>query len=183
MLHRLGVLLRLLAARLPRARREPEPVIVVVEPEQYSKALDACRDARWEAMVKIGYFSGLRLGEILALEWNDLDFNKKMIHVRNKSGHKTKSRKNRSIPMFGDIELDVKNASRNFQRILKQAELVDEQGDSLVTMHNLRDTFITNLLQTGTDPKTVQILAGHSSVVTTLKYYAGVRVKGFDRCD
>jgi len=182
--------------------KEPEPVAVIVEPEQYKACLDACPDARWKAMVTIGYFAGLRLGEILALEWKDIDFKELMIHVRNKLGHKTKSRKNRSIPMFGDIEKalepmkphifknsfifsdgksisrHVKNASRDFRRMMVAAEVVDDQGDSLFTMHNLRDTFITNLLQTGTDPKTVQTLAGHSSVVTTLKYYAGVRAKG-----
>ena len=190
------------AVRKKLMLKEPEPVPVIVEPQQYKMTLEACPDTRWKAMVTIGYFAGLRLGEILALEWKDMDFRVQMLHVRNKLGHKTKSRKNRSIPMFGDIEkaleplqpdifkgsfifsdgksisLDVKNASRNFKRILKQADMVDEQGDSLFTMHNLRDTFITNLLQTGTDPKTVQTLAGHSSVQTTLKYYAGVRAKG-----
>ena len=75
------------------------------------------------------------------------------------------------------MRIRVSGASHRFARIVKRAGLVDRQGRTLFTAHNLRDTFITNLLVTGTDPKTVQSLAGHANMQTTMKYYAMVRAK------
>ena len=47
--------------------------------------------------------------------------------------------------------------------------------DFVVTPHQLRHTYITNLIFAGTDPKTVQYLAGHSSSQITLDIYAKVK--------
>ena len=44
-------------------------------------------------------------------------------------------------------------------------------------MHDLRRSFVTGLLTSGADPKSVQALAGHADVQTTLKHYAAVRAK------
>ena len=47
--------------------------------------------------------------------------------------------------------------------------------DFEVTPHQLRHTYITNLLYTGVDPKTVQYLAGHENSKTTMDIYAKVK--------
>lgn len=44
-----------------------------------------------------------------------------------------------------------------------------------VTPHQLRHTYITNLLYAGVDPKTVQYLAGHENSKTTMDIYAKVK--------
>ena len=38
-------------------------------------------------------------------------------------------------------------------------------------------SFVTRLLETGTNPKDVQMMAGHASILTTMKYYAGVSAR------
>ena len=47
--------------------------------------------------------------------------------------------------------------------------------DFTVTPHQLRHTYITNLLYAGVDPKTVQYLAGHENSKTTMDIYAKVK--------
>ena len=181
--------------------REPEPVPTVLEPAEFAEVLKACPNDDWRAVCIIGYYAGLRIGEILSLEWTDLDLDRRMLHVRNKADHRTKSGKNRTVPLAREIEAAlqtrmssrfrgpfifeqlrgrnaVANASRDFRKIVKRAGLVDEAGKPRFSLHDLRRTFCTNLLGTGTDPKTVQTLAGHADVGTTLKHYAAVRAQG-----
>ena len=69
------------------------------------------------------------------------------------------------------------NVNRDFARIVKRAGLVDDEGKARFTMHDLRRSFVTNLLATGADPQSVKELAGHSAVATTLRHYAAVRAK------
>jgi|GEM_PF-1146353 len=181
--------------------REPEPVPTVLEPAEFAAVLGNCQDDVWRAVCTVGYYTGLRLGEILRLEWGDVDFPGCILHVRNKPGASTKSGKNRDVPMTAEVvevlnalspamfssrlvfpslqgRNAVTNASRGFVEIVKAAGLVDEGGKARFSMHDLRRTFVTNLLATGTDPKSVQTLAGHADVQTTLKHYAGVSAKG-----
>ena len=47
--------------------------------------------------------------------------------------------------------------------------------DFEVTPHQLRHTYITNLIYKGVDPKTVQYLAGHENSKTTMDIYAKVK--------
>ena len=166
----------------------------------FTVLLSVCPDNTWRAVCTVGYYGGLRLGEILALEWNDVDLVGRMLHVRNKAEHRTKSGKNRVVPMtvevatalqaltpkmfanhevFGRLQGPhaVANASWTFRQLVAVAGLTDEQGRPRFSMHDLRRTFVTNLLATGTDPKSVQALAGHADVQTTSKHYAAVRAK------
>ncbi|MBN1764741.1 MAG: site-specific integrase [Sedimentisphaerales bacterium] len=190
---------------------EPEPVPKTLNHDEFKALLNACPDDRWKAICTLGYYAGLRQGEILALEWEDIDFEGRMLHIRNKKDHRTKSGKNRSVPMTIEVVAALKalqvhrfkdtrvfpnkivkpHVSRDFSLIVIDAGLVEKydkakddkaKDDKLkvkhrFTMHDLRRTFATNLLATGTDPKSVQILAGHSAVQTTLNHYAGVRAK------
>ena len=180
----------------------PEPSPHVLEPEEFKQLLDACPDERWRTICYAGYYAGLRQGEILALEWDDVDFGNRMLNIRNKPGHLTKSRRNRLASMAPELvsalqalryrrlqskyvftsanlagRRMVNNPCRDFAAIVKKAGLIDDSGAPRFSMHDLRRTFVTNLLGTGTDPKSVQKLAGHADVNTTLKHYAAVRAK------
>ena len=186
--------------------REPEANHNLLEPDDFAALLEACPDDRWTGICTVGYFAGLRIGEILALEWSEIDFENKMLHVRNTESHLTKSRKNRNVPMSDEVfealkaieqhrfrsryvftsdNLKLKNGDkkmennvqRDFTVIVKRADLVDSKNRPRFTLHDLRRTFVTDLMNDGLDPKSVQELAGHSNIQTTMKYYAMVRAK------
>ena len=69
------------------------------------------------------------------------------------------------------------NVHRDFEATVIRAGLVDGDGKARYSMHDLRDSFVTDMFTNGLDPKSVQGMAGHSSVETTMKYYAAVRAK------
>jgi len=71
----------------------------------------------------------------------------------------------------------VNNVNRDFVKIVKRAGLVDEKNNPQFTMHDMRRTFVTNLLASGTDPKVVQTLAGHKSIMITMRDYASIRAE------
>jgi len=50
-------------------------------------------------LTALATFAGLRLSESFHLEWPDIDFERGLLHVRNKEGFNTKSRRNRTIPL------------------------------------------------------------------------------------
>ena len=80
---------------------EAEPVLSILEAKEFEKLIVACPDDRWRGICTVGYYAGLRLGEIANLAWKDLDFKERLLHVDNKEDHRTKSRTNRVIPMSG----------------------------------------------------------------------------------
>lgn len=181
---------------------EPENDINTLTPEEYKKVLATCPDLRWIGIVTVAYYAGLRQREIISLEWSDVDYDSGLLHVKNSEHHVTKSRKVRLVPMAAEVitalkELEINrfkskfvftskrlkgrkmkcNLGRDFEKIVIQAGLVDEAGDALYTMHDMRRTFVTDMLTTGTDIKSVQLMVGHSSSQTTLKHYAAAQAK------
>lgn len=68
---------------------------------------------------------------------------------------------------------------RELQRTSRRDPVLLERAvytmDFEVTPHQLRHTYITNLLYAGVDPKTVQYLAGHENSKTTMDIYAKVK--------
>jgi integrase len=65
--------------------------------------LSVIEDRDFKELCITALLSGLRLGELLALRWNDIDFTSKVILVRNSETFTTKSRKNRIVPMSEEL--------------------------------------------------------------------------------
>jgi integrase len=170
---------------------EPKPQPRPIPFSVFQNMLDHVPNDLWRGFLTIGYFTGLRSGEISFLEWKDLDLVENMLYVRNKPEHKIKDHEERDVPMspevveairlllptkfYSSYVLTSKNlAGRPFFRNIKrgydkiQAKAGIEMG---YTPHNLRDSFITNQFRAGADPELVRQTAGHSSLETTMKYY------------
>lgn len=146
--------------------------------------------------------TGMRSGELNALLWSDVDFEGRMIHVNkswsSKNGVKpTKNQRNRVVPMSDDLlaylkELKMKsdvNCPYALPRLIEwqrggQAKVLKEFcrviGITVVRFHDLRATFITNLLAQGVALSRVMAIVGHSQMETTDLYNrrAGIDLKG-----
>jgi len=173
---------------------ESEPVPTVLSAEHFEKLLGACEEDRWRAFCMLGYYAGLRMGEITSLQWEDVDMGNDVLHVRNKIDHRTKSGKNRTVPIaapllavltrlrLGRLASDyvirnangdpmTNNARACFQRRVVAAGLVDDDGKALYTPHDLRRSAGTNWANVVKSPKIVQELMGHAKLETTMKFY------------
>jgi len=159
--------------------------------DELSRVLETLKsDLQWLALVLIGADAGLRQGEMVALQWGDVDLVSGMITVRRSSWRgiidSPKSGRDRKIPLTARLRAALK-ALRHLR-----SELVFCQEDgspftpSVVQWgiwriakrtglrpfgsHVLRHTFCSHLAMRGAAPKAVQELAGHSTLTMTLRY-------------
>jgi integrase len=134
------------------------------------------------SIIVVALNTGMRLGEILNLQWNQVDLRNKRIQVE-----KTKSGKSRFIPV-NDVLLKEPQVLRSGDGQTPYLFTNPKTGKALATIktafnaacrrsgikglwfHDLRRTFATRLLQNGVDIITAQNLLGHHSVVVTERY-------------
>jgi len=155
--------------------------------EEIIRVLDAA-DLLMQKVIKILLNTGLRRAELVYLQWEDIDFQNKLVKVQSKPeyGFHPKSYKPRSIPMNSEVEkilMDLPQAGkyvfdngknqpihaenwflRKFKKITKRA------GIKGACIHTLRHTFASYLVMSGVDLRTVQELLGHSSIQVTERY-------------
>lgn len=171
---------------LPRHLRPGEVETLIEAPEGDDPA--ARRD---RAILELLYASGLRVSELVGLDWTDVDLSARVLRVMGKGG------KERMVP-FGRAAgealrrwLEVWEGVRNpaeddgepvflsskGKRLGDRSvrRLIDRWVDSAaiakgVHPHTLRHTFATHLLENGADLRAIQELLGHSSLSTTQKY-------------
>ena len=146
--------------------------------------------------------TGARSGELMALSWTDIDFEGKIISISkqwtNKTGFRTtKTQRSRVVPISEDLlkflkEHKLKRGSKddfvlehfpeweNGEQARITREFCTALGITSVKFHDLRATFITNLLSRGVPLAQVMAIVGHSQLKTTNSYLrkAGVDVKG-----
>lgn len=147
-------------------------------------------------------YTGIRLGELLALTWEDIDFNKRIISI-NKTSYSVKvnnvykiiidkpktAKSIRVIPVptkLLDILLSYKNKS-NFKYVVcnKKESILENRSYQRTfklilnkcnikqyNFHCLRHTFATRALELGVDVKTLSEILGHTNVSITLNRYA-----------
>ncbi len=153
--------------------------------DEISAILAAARDPALYAdgvttlhpVIAAGIYTGLRQREIFNLEWQDLDWTRNLLRVRNRGGFTTKDKENRTIPIHPTLKailrpaagasgkcFDVTNHRKIFRRVLKKAKLAG------VGWHTLRHTFASHALMAGVPLATVSRWLGHSSVTTTMIY-------------
>jgi integrase/recombinase XerD len=163
----------------------PKKLPVVLTVAEVRRLLAATRSLKQRALLTTAYAAGLRVSEVVALEISDIDSVQMLIRVR-----QGKRRKDRYV-MLSPHLLEVLRAywkkyrptkllfpatrrpgavaTRHVYRMCRDACLA-AGIDKHVTVHTLRHSFATHLLDAGVDLRTIQVLLGHSSVRTTVVY-------------
>lgn len=169
---------------LPRPKR---PVLhpKLLAKEEVKALLQHTENAKHRCMLMLAYGLGLRLNEILALLPQDIHSSRMVLYVRGGKG-----KKDRNLPLseqllhwlrdyyrqfrpltylFEGQQPGEPYSARSLQLVIKQA--AQRAGiQRLVTMHMLRHSYATHLLEAGTDIRFIQELLGHSSIKTTEIY-------------
>jgi len=135
------------------------------------------------------FYTGMRLGELLNMNWSWIDFNQNIITVKNSNGFTTKSKKERIIPIHKRVKkilinhhstngksayifyrspairLNESFVSKQFKKVVRASGLSDD-----IHFHTLRHSFASNLVQSGSSLYIVKELLGHSDFQTTQIY-------------
>ena len=175
--------------KLQHAKTLPE----VLTMEQVRQIVSACRVERIAVFFWTVYSMGLRLEEARNLQVRDIDSARMMVHV-----HRGKGAKDRYIPLPTSTLLWLREHWRTHQhpRFLFPAEGRDHKQSNVsaapiqpttvqkamskiaeelnfakrVTIHTLRHSYATHLLESGVSLKVIQKYLGHSSLQTTMVY-------------
>ncbi len=159
-----------------------------LSPEECEQLLDAA-DGIFHDMIAVALGTGLRFGELIALNWEDVDFNAgeltiKQAYVRGILGS-TKSNRIRHIPMSHSVSAVLYpmrqseglvfsdprgNPLKQDFCIKKLRSICRKAGLREIGWHTLRHTFASHLAQRGANLSAVQGLLGHSDIQTTMRY-------------
>lgn len=146
------------------------------------------------AMLMIVYSAGLRVSELVNLRISDVDSERNQVRIVQGKGKKDRytllSQKALTILRAYFRAYQPKDwlfegynheryAVRSIQQVLK-ASVTKAGIKKKVSMHTLRHSFATHLLESGTDLRYIQSLLGHSSSKTT-EIYTHITTKGFDQ--
>ena len=192
---------------LPSIKRDKR-LPVVLSREEVKRLLIAPQLLKHRILIGILYGCGLRCFEVRNVQLSDLDFDRKMLHVRLGKG-----KKDRYVPLSEILirgikkyilsenperwlfngqpegrsggDFDSRYSQRGVQWAVKQAR--KEAGIlKEMTVHTLRHTYATHLLEDGLDIMTIKDLLGHECIDTTLVYLhvaQSGRVKPFSPLD
>lgn len=165
--------------QMPKVDNEKTEFLTEEELDRLLQTLDAWPVKESAAFVRFALFTGLRRGELFKLKWDDVDFERGMITLRNPKGGKTTSLP--LSPQALDVlrSLDVSSAfvfpgENGEQRVdFKLPWLRIRKAAGLPAdfrFHGLRHHFASTLVSNGVDLSVVRELLTHKSIATTQRY-------------
>ncbi len=169
----------------------PRKLPVVLARQEVTRLIDAAGNPKYRAALSVAYGAGLRVSEVVALKINDIDSTRMTLRVEQGKGHKDRYAMLSPVLLeqlrtwwhFAHIQgLMLEGGwlfpgqnpinhltARQLNRACKSAAL-DAEIDKRVSMHTLRHSFATHLLEAKVDIRVIQILLGHKKLETTALY-------------
>ena len=164
---------------------EPQKIPVVLSPEEVRRLLDAAPSFKCRLLLSLAYGCGLRACEVVSLKVSDIDSAQMVIRIE-----QAKGRKDRYVMLSPELldmlrqwwkaarpqgwlfpgrpavnPLTTRQLNRLFHLAAKAAET--KKG---ATLHSLRHSFATHLLESKLDIRMIQALLGHKRLDTTAHY-------------
>jgi len=165
--------------------REPRKLPLVLSPEEVARLLDAAPGLKYKAALSMAYGAGLRASEVVSLKIADIDSKRMVIRVEQGKG-----RKDRYVMLsphllallrawwkaarpqgwlFPGRDRVQPMTTRQLNRACHAAAQMAEINKR-VSLHTLRHSFATHLLEQNIDVRVIQVLLGHAKLDTTALY-------------
>jgi integrase/recombinase XerD len=174
--------------------REPQKIPLVMSPDETKRLLAVASSLKARILLGLGYGCGLRASEVVRLKVKHIDSAQKIIRVEQSKGRKDRnvmlsaetldllrqwwkvrpSRHDAGTPreerwLFPGAKRGKTMSTRQLSRLFHEA--ADAAGIRKgVSLHALRHSFATHLLERGTDIRIIQALLGHDKLDTTARY-------------
>src|SRR5215470_1995208 len=165
--------------------REPRKLPVVLSPEEVARLLNAAPELKYKAALSVAYGAGLRASEVVSLKVSDIDSKRMLIRVEQGKGHKDRNVMlspsllnllrtwwKASRPqgwLFPGRDPAQPMTTRQLNRACHAAAQMAEINKH-VSLHTLRHSFATHLLEQNIDVRVIQVLLGHAKLDTTALY-------------
>lgn len=174
--------------------KEPQKLPPVLSPDEVKRVLTMATSLKARAMLTLAYGCGLRAGEVVRLRAGDIDSEQMIIRIVQSKGRKDrhvmlppealdllrqwwKARPTRRDPgiapeqrwLFPGHTDHRPVTTRQFGRLFKHAAKAAGLRKTL-SLHSLRHSFATHLLEAGKDIRMIQALLGHEKLETTARY-------------
>ena len=155
-------------------RNEPRKLPAVLSVEEVSELLAVAPGPglKYRAALSISYGAGLRASEVCNLTTGDIDSDRMLIHVGQGKGRKDRDYWCEARPegwMFPGKPKINPISPRQLNRAFTSAKRMAGINKP-ATLHTLRHSFATHLLEAGTDVRVIQVLLGHAKLTTTAQY-------------
>jgi len=181
--------------KLPTLKNDSK-LPVVLSPTECKLIFKSGRILKHRVLLSFIYSAGLRLMEVRNLKIGDVDFDRMMIHIR-----QTKYNKDRYVPLsplivkglkkymeaynpkvylFNGKSVGSQLSARGVQWTMREA-VKKSKISKQATVHTLRHSYATHLLEFGMDVDTLRKLLGHSNLSTTLIYLHVARLNNSER--
>lgn len=170
---------------------EPQRLPRVLSPEEVAELIACAPNLKAQTALSVAYGAGLRGSEVVRLKTTDIDSDRMLIHVEQGKGSRDRTAmlseallvqlrewyrearaKGRIKPggwLFPGINLMRHLSRRQLNRLFHQA--AKAAGiERRVSLHSLRHSFATHLLEQKTDVRIIQVLLGHKKLETTARY-------------
>jgi integrase/recombinase XerD len=165
---------------------------VVMSKEECKELFKASRSFKHRFLLAFAYSAGLRMNELRMIRISDIDLDRKQIHVRMGKGKKDRyvilskliatkfntylAEVKPQVYLFEGLTPGHPMGERSIQYVINEA-LKKTSIKKDVSMHTLRHSYATHLLEDGVDLHSIQRLLGHSDIRTTLVYLHIAQVK------
>lgn len=179
------------AIAMPSIKKE-ETLPVVMSKQECKELFKAPRSFKHRFLLTFAYAGGLRMNELRLLKIADVDLNRKQVHIRLGKGKKDRyvvlsnllaqrfeqylKEVNPQQYLFEGLTPGAPMGERSIQYVINEA-LQKTTIKKQVSMHTLRHSYATHLMEDGIDIHSIQRLLGHSDIRTTIVYLHVAQIK------
>lgn len=167
---------------LPRPKK-PFKLPAILAEEEVMDLIKNIENIKHRTMIMTGYSAGLRVSEIVGLKLKNIDSKRMMIHIQGAKG-----KKDRMVPLSKILLESLRSyfllytpkeylfegqfggaySTRSVQEVMQLAK--QKVTNKTGSVHMLRHSYATHLMEAGTDIRIIQALLGHNSIRTTMLY-------------